>query len=1161
MNKKISKILGLMLVLVVAIGMLFACKDAPDFSSISVKTVPGITATMELDLATGEIQLDDEAQTVLKMSDEGVTVSGYDKTKEGPQTVTVTYQGISATFTVNASTAVVSKHIKDYFVGERLDTSEGQVKITRADGTSFTRKLNDVKINIDYKASDFDTAGEKTLTFVYENGEERYSGSFTVTVYDVASVTLSVPTKTSYRNYEGELNLKGGSLRVNSDGAFSRTISLDNEAVVLEGYDPTQATEAHRTTPLTQTITVTFGDIQPQTFEVKILYTDVLRVNQLVEELADIDWASETEIPTISEELGKKAMDGMLTYSNMDAEDRYEISDENLLQLSRTALAYSYSLWYDDFMTYGGAFTDDAENGFTYTLTSYDALKAEVVKLKQTDRELYRIGEIVQAVLGNDDIQTEGMGFALVYYLSNKAWGDEITLAEYKEAMDYYGEAAFHFEGFYGWFTFLENATIQEKILPLFDFMLNLKDNMDGIDADFDFATTEHNEQAKTTIDLILKDNVYGYTEYAQIYELVDSWLGGKGFFNLLYTYIYKYENTNIETLNALSQYVLPAELKDLHLSIEECLYYAELFASDLESALENEALQIDTTEFLQQYYAAKKRNEEIKALAASTKERYFYDNITIVLSDGAKYTFDELLENIRIMDGGYYDLLGGGVKNAAVEAWLETFINALYSDNVSGDVVVSLLSEYAAMPSGEQSSVVSALYTYYDEGLTTFAFKNILQKDIYYLMGYNDETLNQMYEQGYISKEDYDSLSNITAQSQFLKLISDYYNGVLQHKQTKDALNKLLQAMDEYLNYGALNGATNEYEQNKFKATFDAIMPSLTNEEALAEFNEHFGALYTLYKERFELNTQDTAPTFGAHQGLVDELIQALKYSFEGVENTYGQSYSTAAILIPHEKAESLVKELLAAIGDDAELMELYENYACYPFSDSVKCSLEYAVNASRSYYYENTRSLGASYTAELKAFMVSCYDTVMAGYRDGFGSTTAPTFNDFAALYATALTWLELSDEDFFTFYMLDLNYTAFYQYTVYYAMTALDTRLTTNVRELVKQFFYIVEEKEDGSVIFPDNLISSCLTLISGNEMDLTDLSAADLATYYSGLKTTRDELQKKLDAVKATVSALSELDQAAFAVVEDIYDALIAKCEAVVARATELLDAQA
>ncbi len=1060
---------------------------------------------------------------------------------------------------VGTAFAVVSKHTAKYFVGEKLDLSNGQVKFTREDGTSFTRMLNDAKLQIRYSDADFQTAGTKTLTFVYDQDGTQYSGSFTVEVYEIASVHLSAPTKTTYRNYENTLDLKGGSIRLsNADGSFGRTIQLSDETVSVEGYDPTKATEENDSAkPLTQALTVRFGTIEPQTFEVSIVYTDVLKINQFVAGIANIDWTSETNIPTISEQLGQEVMDMMLKYAHMKATDRNAVAKENLLQLARTALACSYDMWHGEFMQYDGAFTDDPENGFTYTFSSYSALKEETEKLKNTESKLYQIGEVVEAVLRNDNIQTEEMGFALVYYLSNKAWGDEITIAEYKEVMDAYGSNVFQFGGFYGWFTFVENDTIQEKVLPLFDFMLSLQENMAGIDHDFDFSTTEHNDQARTTIDLILsEDNIYDYKGYAQIYEIVDSWLGGKGFFNLLYTYLYSYEPENVAELNALSRYILPVELQELNRSIEECLYYVAMFANDIETAIDNSALQIDTTDFLKNYYSALEINAALKASAPGTRENYFYANIKTDLGDGLLYTFDDLLETVRCTKGGYYSLLGGGVNNQTVEGWLKTFIGILYSQEQSSSVIAELLLDYASMSVADQASIVSALYAYYDSGVSTFVFRDILQRDIYYVMGYTDEKLESMYQDGFISEKDYASLNDVTCESHFLKLVSDYYQSKLQNAQTKAAFEKLLLAMDEYLNYGALNGASNEYGQDQFKKAFALVKEGLTDAAALAEFNEYFGEIYTIYERRFNINATAAAPDFGIHQPLVDELITALEYSLTGIGYTYDY-VSDMIVLIPHEKVEQLLAQLLSQIGDDEEYMYLYKNYACFKFNESVMYPLEYVVGFSRSYYNDYVLALGDEYTPALRQFLASCYDTVVACFYEGQDATGTPTFDDFTGLYETALAWVNLTDEEFLTFFMLDLDYTAFYQYTVHYAMTALDTRLTIAVKELAKQFFYIVDSSDESNIVMPNNLMSSYTTVLSGITMDITTMSGADLANYYNGLERAIEDLQAKIDHVKAAVSSFSDADQEAFALIEAVYQTLVEKSERAIESANTIL----
>jgi len=98
----------------------------------------------------------------------GYSISGYDPAVLGVQTITVTYNGETATFDVN----VVAKTVSfisitagspvDAIVGEKLDCSAMIVKVTFTDGTS-------VELDGGYTVTGYDaeTIGEQTLTVSY----------------------------------------------------------------------------------------------------------------------------------------------------------------------------------------------------------------------------------------------------------------------------------------------------------------------------------------------------------------------------------------------------------------------------------------------------------------------------------------------------------------------------------------------------------------------------------------------------------------------------------------------------------------------------------------------------------------------------------------------------------------------------------------------------------------------------------------------------------------------------------------------------------------------------------------------------------------------------------------------------------------------------------
>ena len=103
----------------------------------------------------------------------GYTISGYDPSVLGTQTITVTYNGESATFDVN----VVAKTVSfisitagapvDVIVGEELDCSAMIVKVTFTDGTSV-----DLTEGYTITGYDAETVGEQTLTVTYRESSQ-----------------------------------------------------------------------------------------------------------------------------------------------------------------------------------------------------------------------------------------------------------------------------------------------------------------------------------------------------------------------------------------------------------------------------------------------------------------------------------------------------------------------------------------------------------------------------------------------------------------------------------------------------------------------------------------------------------------------------------------------------------------------------------------------------------------------------------------------------------------------------------------------------------------------------------------------------------------------------------------------------------------------------
>ena len=191
-------------------------------------------------------------------------VSGFDSTTAGEKTITVAYQGKTATFTVNVKEAapvvtldsitVTDPAKTEYKIGEKLDLTGLVVTAHYSDGSKK------VLADGDYDVSAFDSssAGEKTITVTYQDK----TATFKVTVkadepvVTVDSITVTGPTKTEYKTGE-KLDLTGL--------VVTAHYNTGAEAVVT-GYS---VSELDSSTAGEKTITVTYQG-KTATFKVTV---------------------------------------------------------------------------------------------------------------------------------------------------------------------------------------------------------------------------------------------------------------------------------------------------------------------------------------------------------------------------------------------------------------------------------------------------------------------------------------------------------------------------------------------------------------------------------------------------------------------------------------------------------------------------------------------------------------------------------------------------------------------------------------------------------------------------------------------------------------------------------------------------------------------------
>ena len=262
-------------------------------SSIAVTTPPTKTSYLEgkdtLDLTGGilTLTLDDASTQTVALTDEAVTVTGFDNTQVGTDTLTVSYGGKETTFDVTitaksaASIAIKTAPTKsEYTVGDTLDVTGGEITVTYDNETSA-----DVAITADM-VSGFDSsaaAASQTLTVTYEGKTATFDISIVAggstdpiitpedPIANLASIAVTtLPTKTEYLEAKDALDLTGGVLTLTFDDDTTKTVDLsDSEKVAVTGFD--------NTTPGTNTLTVKCGG-KETTFDVTIKAKSVASV-------------------------------------------------------------------------------------------------------------------------------------------------------------------------------------------------------------------------------------------------------------------------------------------------------------------------------------------------------------------------------------------------------------------------------------------------------------------------------------------------------------------------------------------------------------------------------------------------------------------------------------------------------------------------------------------------------------------------------------------------------------------------------------------------------------------------------------------------------------------------------------------------------------------
>ena len=204
----------------------------------------------KLDLTGGKVRIfyGRFGTQTLDITNKNITVSNFDNTKVGTNTLKITYKDprtskeVSTTYDVQIinksleSISVSSNPKKiDYVQNkEQLDLNGGVLKLTYNDKSTGTLDMT----NKDVKVSGFDNTklGKQKITLTYNNKKTTISVS--IVEKAMSDVKLEKkPTKAKYiENYE-ELDLTGGVIKVIYSDNSVDTIDLPNKEVKVSGFN------------------------------------------------------------------------------------------------------------------------------------------------------------------------------------------------------------------------------------------------------------------------------------------------------------------------------------------------------------------------------------------------------------------------------------------------------------------------------------------------------------------------------------------------------------------------------------------------------------------------------------------------------------------------------------------------------------------------------------------------------------------------------------------------------------------------------------------------------------------------------------------------------------------------------------------------------------
>ena len=1079
--KKFSKITLLLLLLVVSLLVATSCKDDPNIvdipksGSISIADdgMPQLVYVRgeDIDLTNGILSINtgDEIKEIA-LNSEGVTISGYDKNKVGEQVVTITYGEHSTQITVTVVERMQAiEFVTDYLAGDAFDLTKGRLKITRNDGTNYTVILSNDKVTL--SGFDSKTASKQTVTAKYDSGDGVYECQFDVTVHAVENVKFNAPKKLAYKSHESDIDLTGATFTLTGKGGeLVREVAVTKD--MISGFDLSAVTEEK--SEVTQTIAVKYAE-KTYNYDITLIYTDISLFKKNAASFAEIKIEIE-ELPEISETLGELSLRMMDIYLELSKADRAYITSEECLNTARVALMYGFGLMDDEFASMEKAFTI-SEGDLYLVCESPEAIEKAKELLENYDNDIYRVTPILSGIVVDlaDEEVVEGVTFS------------DFGVIE------------------------MENYEI---LVDLFDYMLNLHEKFERIPADWkSVGVNAYASHIENAYNFILSSE-YRSTSFLELYYHVSNWRADKDAFDILYTYYYG--QNDMDSLKVLSGILLPDKLQELSTYIFDAIAQID--------SIEN-GMQVDTSAFLYNYHMSLKLADDIKA-SDNQMIKDLYETLPVNAAFGfdesVPFYFDNMLEYLKTMEGGFYQFSGGllgidkyhNLMNKYMEIVFRLSIddeNLTYEKSEEyGQDVEEMFAMYIDLTPTQQFSFLGALNAYYGMNLPPLAF------------------------------DDSGEWEGFTCF--FVNIINDYYRS----KFTETAVpvyNDLVIAIEIYA-----QRFTSETWVEDFTNRMDSIAAAYSKMEGddKVAFERYLKATYDKYaliRNRFVDSTEKTelgdwADEFQALKEAVMKTELAYTLIEQGDMDVYGMFFSA------FERAQKISAYILANASQD--VIDAYYYEAIYSLDD---------VLADGSTEEEGTESD----TEETEIvyvsldYIMSTYRTVYINYQltliDGGGLYYIYTDGKLADFYSKAyfLTWEFLFCDDNPDTPEFDPTYTVFDKTIVMEALNmfrdlTLDEKFLFTMMEGESSYYYYALDAF---------LQETCTDSAAAVATKLIGIEQLMIVYESSPTAENFEEIKTDLASLKDAYSKLSGEDKTSFEPFEAMYTYYVELCETIIA----------